>query len=126
MSHPSKDPEEVSKMEKDLINEFKYDTKCHNDKDGFRSLNDPMTDRNKQYITYVVFKMNIKYKFTAEEALAKLVTQQGHREMITFIIYMQILYVMLFSASFATLRRYSHQCSAHTDLYEEFDSPWLL
>lgn len=54
--YTSKDPEEVSKMEKDLINEFKYDTKCQNDKDGFQSLNDPMTDRNKQYITYVVFK----------------------------------------------------------------------
>lgn len=54
--YSSKDPEDVSKMEKDLINEFQYDMKCQNDKDGFQSLNDVMTDHNKQYITYVVFK----------------------------------------------------------------------
>lgn len=56
--YTSKNPDLVSKMEKELIDELKLETKCRNEKDGDKSLNDPMTPRNGEYITYVVFKIS--------------------------------------------------------------------
>lgn len=54
--YTSKDPNLVSKMEKELIDEFTLEFKCQNEKDGAKSFNDKMTDRNDEYITYVVYK----------------------------------------------------------------------
>ena len=51
-----KNPDKVSRMESILIDSCKNDPKCQNVKDGGHSVNDWMTDKNGEYITYIVYK----------------------------------------------------------------------
>lgn len=51
-----KNPDKVSIMESILIDSCKKDPKCQNVKDGGHSVNDLMTDKNGEYITYIVYK----------------------------------------------------------------------
>lgn len=54
--YTDKNPDKVSRMESILIDSCKEDPKCQNVKDGGHSVNDLMTDKNGEYITYVVYK----------------------------------------------------------------------
>lgn len=46
----------VSQMEASLINYFRDNKKCDNDKDGYSSVNDTMASSS-EYIVYVVYKL---------------------------------------------------------------------
>lgn len=54
--YTDKSPNKVSRMESILIDSCKEDPKCQNVKDGGHSVNDWMTDKNGEYITYIVYK----------------------------------------------------------------------
>ena len=53
--YTDKSPNKVSRMESILIDSCKEDPKCQNVKDGGHSVN-WMTDKNGEYITYIVYK----------------------------------------------------------------------
>lgn len=53
--YSSNNPDDVSQMEADLIDYYEGHPKCDNIKDGDESINDQMTSKNGQYITYVVY-----------------------------------------------------------------------
>ena len=54
--YESTSADNVSRMEASLINYFKDNKKCDNDKDGDSSVNDAMTSSS-EYIVYVVYKL---------------------------------------------------------------------